>query len=247
MAGAHTVYRTTREKRNDIVAIGGTLKLPSEYKSRANDTNYKNGAFPEFMYGFYTSGQGFDCGILCDSTDPYPGYKLFIADNGNGTLSSPWESHGAMRLATGAEIQLKVSFLNGKVRLECLGGGQTKDVLEVDFVSTSMYNKFKAGCWVNQEMVIAINADKDGYTNLLPGVYFKEAKFSKTTMTTVSGSYIALTNTNSIEYFWPDEGFPLGTTYDDTRDNTPTTIGVMENGFVSDKASATTDNVRYRV
>lgn len=117
----------------------------------------------------------------------------------------------------------------------------------MDFKNSDMYNKFKAGCWVNQEMVIAINADKDGNTNLLPGVYFKDAKFSKTTMTTVSGSYIALTDKNSIEHFWRDDGFPLNTTYDDTRDNTPNTIGVMENGFISDKVSATTDKYTYRV
>lgn len=247
MAGVHTVYRSTQGKSNNIIAIGGTLKLPNQYKSRPNTANYKNGAFPEFIYGFYTGSKGFDCGILCESSGTDPGYKLFIADNGNGTLSSSWTSHGAMQIAAGLEVQLRVTITGGKVRLECLFAGLTKDTMEVSFIDTAMYNTFRNGCWVNQEMVIAINEDASGATNLTPGAYFKDAKFSNTSMTTSAGSYIALTNTNSSEHFWPDGGFPTNTTYADTRGKIPSTIGVMVNGFVSDQVSATTDKNTYPV
>lgn len=240
MAGVHTVYRSTNA--SNIIGIGGKLKTPQYYNCRQNDSNSLNGGFPELFYGLYrtlSSGntKGFDAGIICDTN----GYRLFIADNGNGTLVKGWNDHGVMQVAKGAEISLNVTLTGGKVRLECYTGTTLKDILEVNFINTTMYNEFKKGCWANREICIAINPDANGVTHTTPGIYFKDAKFFNTTLTTATNSYVALTSSNSHEAYDIDNGFP-GTYYDDSR---PVGINVMVNGFVSDQASATTDKIMY--
>ncbi len=242
MSGVHSSIRYTNA--TNIIGIGGKLKTPQYYNCRQNDANSLNGGFPELFYGLYRTlsngvTKGFDAGIVCDTN----GYRLFVADNGNGTLVQGWNEHGVMQVAKGSEVSLNVILTGGKVRLECYYGTTLKDALEVNFINTTMYNEFMKGCWANREMCIAINPDANGVTHATPGIYFKNAKFFNTTITTTAYSYVALTSTNSHEEYKEDSGFPA-TNYDDSR---PVGINVMASGFVSDQISATTDKTTYPI
>ncbi len=140
MAGVHTTYRTTKGIGSNYVGMEGKLKLPSAYGARPNDANYKNGAFPEFMYGFYPtsiSNKGCDCGIVC-----YPGgFKLFIADNGNGTFTESWkESPNYLSVAKGADVTLRVILTYRKLNIECLVDSVVKGTIFCSFVNDNICN-----------------------------------------------------------------------------------------------------------
>ena len=239
MAGVHTVYRTTNGISSNYTGMEGNLKLPSLYGARPNEGNYKNGAFPEFFYGFYPYSdlsKGLDCGIICEKS----GYKLFIADNGNGSLKKSWDESTILSISNGADITLKATIDSNKLYLECLIGSSLKKSLSAEFASTSIYNKFMKGCWVNREMCLSINPDKNGKINLVPAASFIKAKFYNTSLIATNGTKAALTKSNSKEYYWEDSGFPKTNYYDDTR---PVGIDITINGHVSDEASATTDKI----
>lgn len=241
MAGVHTIFRTTKKQNGygaNYVAIGGKLKLPYPYKCRNNESQYAayNGAYPEFIYGFYpgNGAHGFDAGIICKDD----GYHMFVADNSKSTKSpfvEPWNEYpGKLNASYGDTITLSCYFTDNKCILKA-----NDQILSV-WMRTSYYKAMLEGCYINREMVIAINEDRHGKTHLNPVAYFENARFYNSTLTTTTGKYIAMTDKNTIEYFHKDPGFPKGN-YLNIRSSK------MSHGFVSDKASATTDSTVHDI
>nr|WP_312576153.1 hypothetical protein [Sedimentibacter sp.] len=221
--------------------------MPSPYKCRNNESPAEaiNGAYPELIYGFYPGNgtNGFDAGIVCRDD----GYHLFIADNStadNSPFVYSWNEHPdgqPLNVSDGSTITLSCYFIDNYCVLEAKSGSAPIKSLSV-WMRPTNYSAMLAGCWINREMAMAINEDRDGNTNLTPVAYFKNAKFSNSTMTTTGYAYEKLSNSNSKEYEWADSGFPTPNHYKSVR-----TTGIVTNGFVADTASATTDSTVYNI
>lgn len=239
MGGVHVTLRRTTTK--NYIAISSNLRIPTSLNYRSNDSNGWNGAFFEAIYGFFGGNCSLDAGIMYKDGK----YRFF----GYGTVKSAtkWDEDKEFNLplTPGQTVEFKAyPGTANMLVLECVSGGTSLRKWNLELTSGA-YTSLKAGVEIVREIVIAMNEDASGNFNARPGVYFKDAKFARSTLTTATGSYVILSTSNSREEGGRkfDAGFPT-TYYDEIR----TSVGVTEvGGYVADVVSATTDNVNFPI
>jgi hypothetical protein len=235
MAGIHTAYRQTNYY--NFVAVSSELTLPTVYGCRENDYNSKNGAFPEFFHGFYDShNYGLDIGVI------YKGGRFRLAFwSYHNTQPTQWFTSSGFRVPSNRRVILSSYFKNGYLVTRCKDThGKVLACLDVK-LTTKAYNVLSNGCYINREMVIAMNKNSDGKFEVPASAYFKNSKFSRTTLTNSHGQYIALTkyNSNTRKTGKVDPATP-NKTYD-----YDISLNIMEHGYVTDIASATMDKYNH--
>lgn len=251
--GVHTICRTSIEA--NYIAVGSTLKLPTEYGCRVNDSNYCNGAFGEFFHGLYTNSgsHGFDAGVYGDAG----GFRLFI-NCLPATNSQQWFQGVSLLNSTtagkGKTILLKTFLQKSGVDCyitaqACKTDGTAIDALSV-WISSSAYNALMAGSRAYREMTMAINpTTKGGKSVSLPAnAYFKGAEFSAGTMTRTTGSYVAMnastSNTNLSGSYQLLTASQKSSYYDGVPEHNVSGSGST---FSIDRASATLNKPNYPV
>lgn len=244
-AGVHVAYRKT--KHSFYVAAASTLKLPTEVGYRPNDSNSYNGAFPEFFHGFYVGQYGLDTGIMYgEDGNGDVGFLLCFNAIGN-TYASGWYNNSVMRgVGKGDTVQLITSFVNGYLKTDCTtASGSVLDSYSI-YLTPVAYGALSSGSVMHREITLAMNADESGRAEVPAPAYFKDAEFSRTTLTTNRGEYVKLELNNS-----NDSG---SYTYDPEADvstysQTPKSqIGSEDDdGYARDTCSATFDRTSYPV
>lgn len=208
MSGIHVVYR--KSKGNNFNAVESTIVLPKVCTCRSNHVvanKYCDGAFPEFFHGFYqASTYGLDIGILYQKD----GFKLFffsypnvVVKKTDGSRVTWYVSKQTFLPASEAmedrTFTLKSYFANGYLVTRCFDAKGNK-VASLDvFLNTAAYAALKnKGCTINREMCIAINKNEKGTCTFPAEVSFSAAKFTKTKLTTVDGTIVAMNLENTI-------------------------------------------------
>ena len=231
--GVHTLFRATNAA--SYKAASTTILLPDVVAYRSNDVNYKNGAFFEVFHGFYKGNYGLDMGILYDAN----GFRMFCGSL-SGTAASTWIDKDAngnfltFNARPGDTIVLNTTLVNGYIKADVLkGGNQIKSISY--YLNATAYNALAAGSFINREVTIAVNKNSAGAIEPYGNCYFRNCKVSKTTLTTASGSYVAMntTNSNNINNGKLDDPVS-GTSYDDEI-----ITNIMDGNFVWDQATAT--------
>ncbi|MGD9568672.1 MAG: hypothetical protein AB7V48_10145 [Sedimentibacter sp.] len=133
----------------------------------------------------------------------------------------------------GDTVTLNTSLVNGYIKIDVLQTGKaTKSVSY--YLNAIAYNSLVAGSKVNREITIAVNKNAAGVFELYGNCYFRNCKVSRTTLTTASGSYVAMTSTNSENsYNGTADGMSKASYADEIVTNQ------MDAGFVWDQATAT--------
>lgn len=241
MGGIHVCERTTSDYDYIYVAAQSQLYLPTVLHSRPNHADGTNGAFPEFIHGFYVGvDYGLDIGLVYRSSWSldFFGYTAVYPDQAK--QSPPFE-------IPAWTVMLKTYFESGQLIAQCTSedGSRVYGELHVDITGDS-YRRYQSGSQINREMLLAMNPDqpKGTHYNLPADAYYSQSKFTNTTLTTASGSYVFMTSENSYpRYDRPDPDMPSVTgSYDsDTR-------SVTEFGkYVADVTTATLDKNKYQI
>jgi hypothetical protein len=233
MSGVHSIFRATNTAV--YTAASTTILLPDVVAYRSNDANYKNGAFFEVFHGFYKGNYGLDIGIIYDDK----GFRL-VCGSLAGTASSTWmdkDDNGNFLLLNakpGDTVVLNTSLVNGYIKADCLKNGTLLNSISF-YLNEAAYNTLLAGSYVNREICIAINKNAAGVIEPYGNCYFRKCKASKTTLTTASGTYVAMNSSNSnvTNNGKPDDPACL-TSYADEI-----TTNQMDGNFVWDQATAT--------
>lgn len=243
-AGVHVAYRKTND--HFYVAAASTLALPREAGYRPNDSNYYNGAFPEFFHGFYVRGYGLDTGIMYgEDGNGDVGFILCFNALGN-TYGPGWYNNSVMSgVRKGDMVQLVTSFVNGYLKTDCTTtSGSVLDSYSI-YLTPVAYRALSAGSEMHREITLAMNADESGQAEVPASAYFKDAEFSRTTLTTNRGEYAKLTESNSntkSSGTW-DGNIDRSTYQGYAREFE----GSEEEGYVRDVANATLDKENYPI
>lgn len=239
MGGVHTAYR--KSSSANYVAVESTIVLPQTSYCRENNADATNGAFPEFFHGFYKGSiYGLDIGIGYKNGS----YRLFFYSYAN-TQSTQWFESNAFALTSDRTYTLKTYFSGGYLITRCMNSSGTV-VASLDvYLQPEAYTSMSQGCTINRELCIAINPSvKGGSSYTVPArAYFSQTKFTKTKMTTNTGSTVYMTTSNTTtQHGKIDNGTPT-TTYESA-----TRLNIMENGtYVADVATATFDKANIKV
>lgn len=234
MGGVHVLYRKTNA--STYVAANSTLYLPSTCYCRNNNSSYEYGAFPEFFHGLYYGSYGLDSGIGYKDG----GFRILFWCN-EYTASTQSGESAAFSRPTNGQVVLRSYLSNGKLctRVETTSGS-TLASLDMTLISAA-YTRLSAGCTINREATIAMNAP---YTLPAPA-YYSQFKFTNTTLTTVSGSYVALSTSNSYIYV-KNKNDDLPSSYTSYYASN-LLESVMEGNYVADVSTATMNKSTYPV
>lgn len=238
MGGIHVCERTTSNDDYIYVAAQSQLYLPTVLHSRPNHADGTNGAFPEFIHGFYVGGYGLDIGLVYRSSWSLDFFSYATVYPDQAEQSPSFE-------IPAWNVMLKTYFENGHLIAQCTSedGSRIYGDLSVKITADS-YRRYQSGSQINREMLLAMNKGDNGSYNLPADAYYSQAKFTNTTLTTSSGSYVFMTSENSYpRYNKPDPDMPSVTgSYDsDTR-------SVTEFGkYVADVTTATLDKNKYQI
>lgn len=185
-----------------FVGITSYLVLPWAYacKNDSSPTTY-DGVFPEFLQGFYKDNYGIDTGVIFKDGSWRISFHAQDTNTADPTdpLSSIGEGEVILNLSPGQTIVLKTylqapSYLIARVEnTSGIGLGQLNINLQ-----QSAYNDFASGATIHREMCIASNSD-------LSVAYFKGAEFYQSTLTSVYGGYVPMTDNNSSHLNWSDD------------------------------------------
>ena len=226
--GVHIVYRKSPENDFTYNAVSSDLTVPTEalaHYPNPNDASYNT--VPEFFHVFYSGTYTVDVGVAYENN----GYYRIFA-NVNGT----WKQ-GPLAAATGTKTLKSWLSAEGTKRYIITQFGSVQHKVEI---TTTMYNSLNSGCKIFREMVIASNSN----ATLPAPAFYKNAKFSNTTLTKTNGTYVALGIDNSIVvYNKLDDNVTLTqfTTYCDSLYSKSGTT------FISDTSSATFDKAGYKI
>ncbi|MBB6215015.1 hypothetical protein HNQ80_001104 [Anaerosolibacter carboniphilus] len=235
MAGIHTVYRKTNLK--NVVAAFSRLVLPAsgDYGCQENDSNYKNGAFPEFFHGFYDNGNGFDAGVL------YSGgkWRAFVSFTG----STPWaDSPTGFTVPANREIAIR-TYLSGDYLILQIQNSTGEEIDKVHYYLPAQFKTLmQNGAEFNREMTIGVNKNAQGIVTAPKDAYYKDATFKNTSITVLDGTTqkLSTSNSNVTNSGKVDPGTPTNT-YADRKSSTTV------DGFVHDNSSATFNKTVYPV
>lgn len=208
MSGIHVAYR--KSKGTNFNAVESTIVLPKMCTYRPNRVvsgKYCDGVFPEFFHGFYqASTYGLDIGILYQAG----GYKLFffsypnvVVKKTDGSRVTWYVSKQTFLPASEAmedrTFTLKSYFANGYLVTRCLNAKGDKAASLDVFLNTAAYADMKKkGCTINREMCLAVNKNEKGTCTFPADASFSATKFTKTKMTAVDGTVVAMNLDNSI-------------------------------------------------
>lgn len=246
MGGIHTLYR--KSTGSNFVAVESNIYLPVSCANRDNSPtgSGQNGAFPEFFHGFYKgSSYGLDIGIIYKNGAYYLAFYSYANTQPTQWFTSKNSfnvgSTYASRLFT-----LKSYFQDGYLVTRCHNSSGTL-VASLDVkLTTAAYESMSQGCTINREMCLAINPNASGKFELPAECYFSQAKWTQTKMTTVSGTEVAMTNSNTTTLHGKiDNGLDekvLETVYAKNIRQ-----GIMEGNYVADVATATFDKSNHPV
>lgn len=208
----------------------------------------QNGAFPEFFHGFYKgSSYGLDIGIIYKNGAYYLAFYSYANTQPTQWFTSKNSfnvgSTYASRLFT-----LKSYFQDGYLVTRCHNSSGTL-VASLDVkLTTAAYESMSQGCTINREMCLAINPDASGKCKFPADCYFSQAKWTQTKMTTVSGTEVAMTNSNTttlhgkIDNGTLESGVSVEDVYADKIRQ-----GIMEGNYVADVATATFELTKHPV
>lgn len=238
MGGIHVCERTTND--HIYVAAQSQLYIPTTVGNRPNNAAWLNGAFPEFIHGFYIDGYGFDIGLIYDSGWILQFYALptTYADKRTvrvGSFDVPWT------------LMLRTYFEGGQLIAQCTdeNGHAISPILKASLANDA-YQRLTSGCTINREMLLAMNPDQSEgkHFNLPAEAYYSQAKFTNTTLTTASGSYVFMTSSNSnAVYNKVDTGMTHVADYYLSYARTVTEFGK----YVADVTTATFDKARHPI
>lgn len=239
MGGIHVCERTTND---DIyVAAQSQLYLPTVLHSRPNEADGTNGAFPEFIHGFYVGDDyGLDIGLVYRSSWSLDFFSYATVYPGKAEQSPSFE-------IPAWNVMLKTYFEGGQLVAQCTSedGSRVYGELHVDITGDS-YQGILSGSRVNREMLLAMNSDgaHPPQYHLPAEAYYSQAKFTNTTLTTASGSYVFMTSENSYpRYNRPDPDMPSVTSWYDSDTRSVTEFGK----YVADVTTATLDKEKYSI
>lgn len=222
--GVHIVYRKSPDTYS-FRAVSSDLTVPTAVLAsypNPNDASYNT--VPEFFHVFYSGTYTVDVGVAYENNGYY---RLFA--NVNGT----WKS-GDLAKATGTKTLKSWLSAEGTKRYIITQFGSIQHKVEL---TTTMYNSLNNGCKIFREMVIASNSN----ATIPVAAYYKNAKFSNTTLTKTDGTYVALDNSCYVTYNKRDSNVSatqFATYCDSTHSESGTT-------FVADTSSATFDKNAY--
>lgn len=235
MAGIHTVYRKTNSK--NILSAFSRLVLPApgNYDCEDNDTEYNNGAFPEFFHGFYDNGNGFDAGVIYSKGR----WRAFVSFTG----MTPWaESSTGFTVPSNREIAIR-TYLSGNYLILQIQNSTGTEIDKVHYYLPSQFKRLMlVGAQFNREMTIAVNPNSDKIVTSPKRAYYRNATFKNTSITISGGTTESLSTSNSHvrNNRKIDPGTPTDT-YDDIESSK------MVNGFVHDNSSATFHKKLYPI
>lgn len=240
MGGIHVCERTTSDHDYIYVAAQSQLYLPTVLHSRPNHTDGTNGAFPEFIHGFYVGDYGLDIGLVYRSSWSLDFFSYAAVYPDQAKQSSSFE-------IPAWNVMLKTYFENGHLIAQCTSedGSRIYADLSVEITDDS-YRRYQSGSQINREMLLAMNPDqpKGKHYHLPANAYYSQAKFTNTTLTTASGSYVFMTSENSYpRYDRPDSGMPDMSAYYDSDTRSVTEFGK----YVADVTTATLDKEKYSI
>lgn len=203
MGGVHVAFRATHE--SIYTGVSSKLVLPSTCSCRPNlpDGN-KNGAFPEFFHGFYNTVNnvqyGLDTGVLYTTEkNPSGEFRLFVsgAENTVAWYDSP------IAVPANRTIYLQ-SYLEGGYLIN--RAYSDRDMTEASKIgsldvslSAKAYNSLILGCYINREIVLAVNKNRKTQNYELPAdCYFSMVEFTETsTRVRQTDVRMTLENTNT--------------------------------------------------
>lgn len=237
MGGVHTVFRQTNAY--NIVRTYSILYLPQKIACRENNSQYLNGAFPEFFQGFYRGSekQGLDAGLIYKNGTYYLCFWSYKETNATQWYEKPLSSVPADRIVT-----LETWFQDGYA---CTRARDSKGIklaaLDVYLIPDAYHDMSTYGCSANREICIAANPEKEKPpVYVFPAkAYFGMTKFSDSKVTNTAGTVSVLSSSNStVTYDRPDWGMPKN--WEDTYDSDQMAV-TEDGGYIADVATATFD------
>lgn len=238
MGGIHAAFRkspnadsNTAAIRNCFTSVSSDLTVPSEAKAIYTGSASGSGnVIPEFFHVFFNNKYTIDAGVFYKNNGYY---ELFT------NVDGIWAPNGPTAKATGTKT-LKSWFAKESGQYYIIT--QFGSVSFKAKIDSQIYNSCIKGCQIYREMVIAANDDKALPNNC----YFKNAKFSNTTLTKNDGTYVPLGRQNSnlwrdvldnnIKKYNPD--------YKNYYDSVTSESG---SNFVTDTTSATFNKAAYPI
>lgn len=175
------------------------LVLPERIGMRPNDGGDKNGAFPEFIHGFYHNN-GLDAGLLYStSIDPNGGYYLFV--NGNPGVCDWAQNNTKIPLPTNRTVYLYSHLQGGEICNEVYSDRELNNRLS--YLNATIYpDAYKLminGCTINREMTLAVNKRISTNDYELPAeCYFSATEFTESRSYTTRNSAVRMTADNSL-------------------------------------------------
>lgn len=192
MGGVHVIQRSTQPSTSFVIKGISTLVLPSTLTYRPNTTNYQNGAFPEFIHGFFKGNYGFDAGIMYKDGN----FSLFFYC-GSLTSTKTWDEHAMPNIKMGDTVEFTTQIYQTGVMLTCKRANSSLSYTMSATLKPDAYDAMKNGCLFRREMVIAINPNSSGAILVPTGASFTTATFSNTDLYMANGTTAQLKSSNS--------------------------------------------------
>jgi hypothetical protein len=182
-------YHNIRKSSDKYRAIKGVLTIPQYYAS----TSLNGGTYPEFFFGFYNNG-GLDIGLI----QTEGGWKLFSWTSTGVPKNAlkQWKSSSSVtNLKPGQQVQLHayVTKVNTQYFIQVDLYNINRNWLnghKLKLSSTWGSNVFNNGAVINRELSLASN--DPNYIN--SGAYFQNARWEKSWLIGVDGSWNTWTN-----------------------------------------------------
>lgn len=188
--GYHVCHRATNT--SSYVALASTLKLPSSCACEPNSASgVYDGTYPELFHGFYAGLYGCDIGVIW-----YEDGKFGIAYHtfSNTAAVTDDEIPITTGVGKGDTIELR-TYLSGQYLVaQIYKNSAWKHTSQISLTSAAA-TRFAQGCKINREICMASNNAATG--GIPSAAYFRDTKFSNSTLTTTSGTYTAMSNSNS--------------------------------------------------
>jgi hypothetical protein len=239
MGGIHVANR--KSNAHNFNAAGSKLQLPAstDIAGIPNGSSGYGSVVPEFFHGMYenTGTYGLDAGMFYANGV----YRLFVNSRTDG-----WAEDTTTTFSATGTVTLNTFFVTSGstkyLRVEVVG----KRFCDF-YVSNAAYNSLNAGCYIHRELNIATNPSGT-YTILPKNAYFRNAKFTETTMTTTAGAYVTMNgSTSTFVYSEPHPDTDPGGESHYSRDCDAKQSSAPSGSFIQDTASCTFNKGIYPI